>query len=249
MNNNTPDGTCYICGHGNTDVIQRHHIIPQRYGGGDEAENLVSLCPTCHDAIERIYDNSFFKAMGVGKEETEQGGEKQCEWRTCSASASYRLEGSGYELHVCRGHRECQGEHCTQVGSPIPIEDEGPTIACDEHRTCYHEDCLSRDTVLYEFEHCGRTVSCSAHTDDLAETEQEIARQERIERKRREYSHRVKSVLREKTRPNQPGVRIEDVYAEFEDDEITEDEIDHTIQSLRDKGEVYSPDQHRVRMV
>ena len=256
MDNNTPDGSCYICGHGNTDVIQRHHIIPRRYDGTDETRNIVNLCPTCHDAIERIYDDSFFEDLGVEKIDTgtelvDVALQEECQWRTCSAEASHRLEGGGHELHVCEGHRECQWEHCTQIGSPIPIADEDFTIACSEHRTCYHEDCLSKETSVFNLEYSGRTVSCNAHTEDLDEAEQEAARQERVEQRRREYGRRIKDTIRDltETHSDKPGAPMEEVYAEFKDEEIIESEIDLIIQKFRDKGEMYSPDQEHQRVV
>ena len=35
--------------------IQAHHIIPRRYGGTDEMENLVTLCMSCHHKRDRLY--------------------------------------------------------------------------------------------------------------------------------------------------------------------------------------------------
>lgn len=68
---------CQICGHTNPDVIETHHKLPQRLGGPDDAENLVSLCGSCHNAIERIYDDAFFSQLfekvGYEVEETEAG--------------------------------------------------------------------------------------------------------------------------------------------------------------------------------
>lgn len=33
-------------------VASCHHIIPRKYGGEDFSENLLGLCPECHDFIE-----------------------------------------------------------------------------------------------------------------------------------------------------------------------------------------------------
>lgn len=54
---------CQICGHTNPDVLETHHKLPQRHGGPDDPENLVSLCGSCHNAIERIYDDGFFQQL------------------------------------------------------------------------------------------------------------------------------------------------------------------------------------------
>jgi len=54
-----------ICGHGNPDVLEVHHLVPQRHGGSDSAANLVHLCGSCHNAIESLYDDEFYQRLGV----------------------------------------------------------------------------------------------------------------------------------------------------------------------------------------
>lgn len=56
-------GRCYICGEDNPNVLQTHHILPRRYGGTDDGENLVRLCANCHQAVESIYDEEFFDRL------------------------------------------------------------------------------------------------------------------------------------------------------------------------------------------
>lgn len=49
-------GPCRVCGeqanngivHG---LIQLHHLVPRDLGGDDVADNIVPLCPSCHDHI------------------------------------------------------------------------------------------------------------------------------------------------------------------------------------------------------
>jgi hypothetical protein len=41
---------CKVCG--NTSHLHVHHIIPIRDGGGDEANNLMTLCCRCHNRVE-----------------------------------------------------------------------------------------------------------------------------------------------------------------------------------------------------
>jgi hypothetical protein len=62
-----PRQLCYFCG--SEGPIQTHHIVPQRHGGNDEEENLVDLCPTCHERIERLYDKRFYQRIDVDKTE------------------------------------------------------------------------------------------------------------------------------------------------------------------------------------
>lgn len=58
---------CFICGDDNEKVLQEHHIVPKRYDGSDRDENLVWLCASCHQAIEKLYDDSFYERLGVEK--------------------------------------------------------------------------------------------------------------------------------------------------------------------------------------
>lgn len=41
--------------------IQAHHIVPRRYGGSDEMENLVTLCMSCHHKRERNLKLEMFE--------------------------------------------------------------------------------------------------------------------------------------------------------------------------------------------
>jgi len=56
---------CRICGHANSDVLEVHHLVPQRHGGSDTPENLVDLCGSCHNAIESLYDDQFYNRLGL----------------------------------------------------------------------------------------------------------------------------------------------------------------------------------------
>lgn len=58
---------CFICGDERENSLEEHHIVPRRFGGSDRDENLVTLCASCHSAIEKIYDDSFYERLGVSK--------------------------------------------------------------------------------------------------------------------------------------------------------------------------------------
>lgn len=62
---------CYICGEHRPNSIDVHHVVPRRYGGSDEPENLVNLCASCHSAIEKLYDDEFYRRLGVEQSEPE----------------------------------------------------------------------------------------------------------------------------------------------------------------------------------
>lgn len=62
---------CFICGDHRPNSIESHHVVPRRFGGSDAPENLVNLCSSCHSAIEKLYNDSFYERIGV--EETDVG--------------------------------------------------------------------------------------------------------------------------------------------------------------------------------
>jgi hypothetical protein len=51
--------------------METHHIIPRRYGGSDDDPNLVTLCSSCHTAVESIYSNDRWQQVGLTKESTD----------------------------------------------------------------------------------------------------------------------------------------------------------------------------------
>jgi len=56
---------CQICGDVRPRSLEEHHILPRRFGGGDHEDNLVTLCASCHRALESIYDKQFWTTIGV----------------------------------------------------------------------------------------------------------------------------------------------------------------------------------------
>ena len=63
---------CYFCGD-DSDVLERHHVVPKRHGGSDKPENLVTVCPTCHRKLERLHGQRFYDQLGVGEGEASKG--------------------------------------------------------------------------------------------------------------------------------------------------------------------------------
>jgi hypothetical protein len=54
---------------GVSSVLQEHHAVPRRFGGSDDDVNLVTLCANCHEAVEKIYDEGFYKRLGIDSPE------------------------------------------------------------------------------------------------------------------------------------------------------------------------------------
>lgn len=45
---------CQICGkRGTSRTLQMHHIVPVRWGGNSEPDNLATLCPACHSRLHQ----------------------------------------------------------------------------------------------------------------------------------------------------------------------------------------------------
>lgn len=43
--------------------IERHHIKPQRAGGTNDPDNMISLCVMCHDLVDRIMPDELYMWM------------------------------------------------------------------------------------------------------------------------------------------------------------------------------------------
>lgn len=57
---------CHFCSE--RFVLEDHHIVPRRFGGSDAEENIVTVCPTCHQKLEKMYDKRFYDRLGVDTE-------------------------------------------------------------------------------------------------------------------------------------------------------------------------------------
>lgn len=61
---------CYFCHEQDTHILEVHHIVPRRHGGSDNPANLVTVCPNCHERLERLYDARFYQLLGIGQTDT-----------------------------------------------------------------------------------------------------------------------------------------------------------------------------------
>lgn len=46
---------CWCCG-GSSRKLQKCHIVPRSLGGSDKPENIIPLCPMCHDEMPDVID-------------------------------------------------------------------------------------------------------------------------------------------------------------------------------------------------
>lgn len=52
---------CEDCGCSIKDILEIHHIVPVRYGGGNDTKNLKLLCPNCHKLADRRLDDNILQ--------------------------------------------------------------------------------------------------------------------------------------------------------------------------------------------
>lgn len=143
---------CYICGNKNRDVLERHHIVPRRFGGSDDKENLVQLCSNCHTSVERLYDKRFYDELGVAVPENGEGGEDHvCMKSGCTSEETSRMESQNYVVWVCAYHKECAFDRCLERGEKL-LEDvvaDKSLLVCHRHERCERRGCYNaNDTVL-----------------------------------------------------------------------------------------------------
>jgi len=165
---------CYICGEARQNSLEEHHLVPKRYGGSDSQKNLATLCASCHSAIEKLYDDAFFKRMGVSKPSKSTD---QCGWRcmhencTSTDTSTIKCINCGFEMVLCNAHKKCTVCGDNKIDAvPVknPEEQDGPhqhTPRCKQHRICTQNGCASYDTSVLDVDDPiwgGRTL-CDIH--------------------------------------------------------------------------------------
>jgi hypothetical protein len=141
---------CYICGNKNRDVLEEHHIVPQRFGGSDDDENTVQLCSNCHTSLERLYDQRFYDKLGVSKPEDSSDERVVCEKDGCTSKNAHRIEGEGAEAWLCPRHKMC-AIHGSMREKPadrlVRNVGGGLDLLCSNHH-CEDRDCWNAEDLV-----------------------------------------------------------------------------------------------------
>lgn len=159
---------CYICGGGNSDILETHHIVPQRFDGDDSQDNLVDLCASCHRALEKLYDRRFYKELGVESENAEY--DEHCTYEKCYATATRKVSGSD-TFYACDTHHECDYTGCKHKPSTV-LRVEGTerhVRVCKRHSKCSSAGCYSQDVMVKKYHDRGREKMkpyCAFHEPD-----------------------------------------------------------------------------------
>lgn len=107
----SPEGdSCFICGYDNENGLETHHLVPRRYGGSDEPENLVTLCATCHSSIEKLYDDGFYGRLHMRQLEVMDASDREEFGRTVDAQESLDRKIPKNSPHVTLVHGEEEPE-------------------------------------------------------------------------------------------------------------------------------------------
>lgn len=86
--------------------MEQHHILPRRFGGGDNEDNLVTLCASCHRGIESIYDKQFWASVGLRPSSDEHSVEEFADRRLAfdeSYGATPKTQVYRWYVEWCRG--------------------------------------------------------------------------------------------------------------------------------------------------
>lgn len=89
--------TCYFCLSEERQILEEHHIVPRRFDGSDDDENLVRVCPTCHQKLERLYDDRFYDELGVENSGSDSGDVEWSGSHEDSVAVIHTWQGGGIE--------------------------------------------------------------------------------------------------------------------------------------------------------
>ena len=80
------------------DPLDNHRQIAElwsaflRFKLDDDAENLVRVCPNCHERLERLYDGRFYDALGVEQPELDDEADSDGRDEVTSLEQRQRIE-------------------------------------------------------------------------------------------------------------------------------------------------------------
>lgn len=112
---------CYFCGE--VDVLEEHHIVPRRYNGSDKEDNIVTVCPTCHRKLEKLYDDKFYRKVSKNMS---AGADKDLMKELGEESIIYECHRCGLEFHtedlILNGLKVCPdcGSHSYEEKAELP---------------------------------------------------------------------------------------------------------------------------------
>jgi len=133
---------CYFCPK-RTD-IQVHHIVPQRFNGSDNRENLVALCERCHEKIENLYDKRFYEKLGVEDESGQRESHFECLTCNCRAETKISVHASVASWYCT----ECAAEFAERKVKMIQAHMFEPKELINIHDTVLNDEQEAMEKII-----------------------------------------------------------------------------------------------------
>lgn len=99
-NTTHPRDACYFCGTAEAAALETHHVVPRRFGGSDDPENLVDVCASCHNKLEDLYGPRFYDQLAVYRRRGETPNGQRIPDNSAHFWVSYDHE--GYRQYTCK---------------------------------------------------------------------------------------------------------------------------------------------------
>lgn len=126
-----PRDNCYFCGEDDESILETHHVVPRRFGGSDDPENLVDVCPSCHGKLEELYGPRFYDELAFYRRSGETPDGQRIPDNSLHFFVSYDEE--GYRQYTCR--------HCDPEGGQAPGQKRAAGVAFfDQEEAIEHLD-------------------------------------------------------------------------------------------------------------
>lgn len=161
---------CFLCSETNPHAVEGHHLVPQRFNGTDQPENMVDLCGSCHNKIEQLYDDQFYERLGVAVDEIDNERVDYSGGRTVDAEQSLdrmvpptsphmRIEKLRFFRNIDSPSRKYNPAKSHWVSNPEEFYKGGPTNdtrtgkRIEQFPDNYRMHCSYCHTVFTEHEH------------------------------------------------------------------------------------------------
>jgi hypothetical protein len=115
----------------NNHDLEEHHVIPRRFGGLDQPENIVRVCQRCHRKLERLYDRTFYEWFGIDDRSGRREFHRPCFINSCGTVAQLKVEiyGVGAVEFVCDEHYLAHRHRVLKQASTSQFEPPAQTEA------------------------------------------------------------------------------------------------------------------------
>lgn len=242
---------CQFCGMTNDEHqakhdqgLHAHHILKDREGGRDVPENLITVCKSCHETLEKTH------ARAIAELKRQRENERELETK---------LERLSYTWQQLRKNLQNTQEKLAEYveNNPLTAEalgvwvEDGDIVNSEELRVS-QSDRVSAGPVDSEFRFAAmwgyKEGLCDA-LSNLRDEDSDLATRDvsKIRRDRIKYVKTLISRIDAET-PDE-GAPIETILDDAEEIGFERSEAEHEIEKLRRQGDVYEPTTDHLRTV